>query len=69
MQSQFIVNGDVCLVLTCDNIMEEELIKTFLKQNNIIDEIRNTTVILNKSSRSGLIIGKNGKVPNDKTET
>lgn len=68
MQAQILINGQVTLVLSCDNVMEEEAIKQLLKQDNTIDEIRTNTVILSKTYQSGLIISKDPKKYETKTK-
>jgi len=58
MKTEFLVNGGVSLLITPENEMEEHLLKQLAKQDNDINEIRSTVIILNKSFRNGLFIGK-----------
>lgn len=58
MQIEVIVNGGVSLLLAPENEMEEALIKQMMKQNNDILEIRTAVVVLNKTFRNGILIGK-----------
>lgn len=58
MQVEFLVNGGVSLLLAPENEMEEALVKQMMKQNNDILEIRTAVVVLNKTFRNGILIGK-----------
>jgi len=58
MQVEFIINGGVSLILAPDNPMEEELLKGLMKQQNDITEFRSSVIILNKTFRNGIVIGK-----------
>lgn len=60
MQVEFLVNGNegVSLLMAPENPMEEELIKQLLKQQNDITQIRTAVVVLNKTFRNGIFIGK-----------
>jgi hypothetical protein len=58
MQTEFIVNGGVSLLLIPDNDAEEALIKQLMKQNNDLTEIRSRIMVLNKSFNNGVLIGK-----------
>ena len=58
MQIEFLLNGGVSLILSPENQMEEELIKGLMKQQNDLTEFRTAVVIVNKTFRNGIIIGK-----------
>ena len=58
MQVEFIVNGGVSLILAPDNQMEEELLRGLMKQQNDITEFRSSVVLLNKTFRNGIVIGR-----------
>jgi len=66
MKYDFLVNGNVTLVLTPENMMEEELLKSLAKQDNEIIELRSAAHILNKTVK-GVIITK--RVAPAKTDT
>lgn len=61
MQTQFLLNGSVSLVLSPENEAEEALIKLLLKQENDIVEIRTNVHVLNKSYSNGVVIAAKGK--------
>ena len=58
MHVEFLVNGGVSLLLSPENEMEEHLLKQLLKQNNELNEIRSSVVVLNKSFPKGILIAK-----------
>lgn len=64
MQYEFIVNGGVSILLSPENVMEEELLKQMMKQENDLQEIRTSITVLSKTFKSGLLIGK--KAPSKK---
>jgi hypothetical protein len=68
MQIELLVNGGVSILLSPDNVMEEELIKQLMKQDNILTEIRSNIVVLNKTFRNGVLIGKSSSQKKDETE-
>jgi hypothetical protein len=68
MQIELLVNGGVSILLVPDNVMEEELIKQLMKQDNILTEIRSSVMVLNKTFRSGILIGKNSTQKKDEIE-
>lgn len=70
MQIEFLVNGGVSIILSPENDMEDALLKQFCKQKNGITEIRSSVVILNKTYRGGILIGKEtvGKSEIDETK-
>lgn len=58
MQIEFIVNGGVSLLVSPENEMEEHLLKQMMKQDNDMTEIRMNIMVLNKTFKSGILIGK-----------
>jgi hypothetical protein len=58
MQIEVLVSDGVTVVLSPENEMEEALLKQLMKQSNDITEIRSTVMLLNKTYRSGIVIGK-----------
>jgi hypothetical protein len=69
MQIEFLVNGGVNILLAPENEMEEALLKQMMKQKNDITEIRTAVVVLNKTFRNGILIGKKSiGVQNDDDE-
>lgn len=67
MQYEFIVNGGVSILLVPENVMEEELLKQMMKQDNDLQEIRTSVTVLSKTFKNGLVIGK--KTPTKKEPT
>ena len=41
-----------------ENVMEEELLKQMLKQDNEINAIRSAVLVVNRTFRNGIFIGK-----------
>lgn len=68
MQIEFLVNGGVALLLSAENEMEEALLKQLMKQQNDLIEIRSSVVVLNKTFRNGVLIGKKSSFNQDKKE-
>ena len=58
MQVEFLINGGVSLLLSPESDMEAELLKALTKQTNDITEIRTSVIVLNKTFKAGLLIGK-----------
>lgn len=58
MQIEFLVNGGVSLLLSPENEMEEHLLKQLMKQKNDLVEIRSSVVVLNKTFKGGVLVGK-----------
>jgi len=56
MQVEFIVNGSVSLLLAPENDMEAALIKQLVKQKNDIIDISSTSIVLNKTFKSCVVI-------------
>lgn len=67
MQAQFIVDGEtgVKLLLSPDNAAEEELLKLMLKQDNELNEVRSSVMILNKTYRNAVLISSRQRRPVD----
>jgi hypothetical protein len=70
MQIEFLVNGGISIILSPENDMEIALLKQFCKQKNDITEIRSSIIILNKTHRGGVLIGKEtiGKFDTDESK-
>jgi len=62
MKYDFIVSDYVTLVLTPENPMEEELLKTLSRQDNDIVEFRSSMSILNKTVKNGLALTRRGMI-------
>ncbi len=58
MKIESVINGGVYILLSPENSMEEELIKTLCKQENDIVQIRSNLIVLNQSFTNGVLIGK-----------
>jgi len=58
MQVEFLINGGVSLLLSPESDMEAELLKALSKQTNDIFEIRTSIIVLNKTFKAGVLIGK-----------
>lgn len=58
MQIEILINGGVTVLLSPENPMEEELIKSLMKQENVITEFRSPVTVINKTFRNGMVIGK-----------
>ena len=74
MQVEFLINGGVSLLLSPESDMEAELLKALTKQTNDITEIRTSVIVLNKTFKAGLLIGKKNTsatnaIDKDATET
>lgn len=61
MKVQTVANGNVCIVISPENTMEEEILKQLMKQgDNEIMEIRTGVRLLEKQINTGILIGKVG---------
>ena len=59
MQTEFILdNGVLSLLLIPENTLEEELIKSLVKQDNVIQQSRSGITVLNKTLANALVISK-----------
>ena len=58
MKVEFLVNGDLTLVLSPENALEEELLKSLVKQENILQQARSGITVFNKTLPNALLIGK-----------
>lgn len=67
MQLEFVINtGGISILLSPETIMEEEMLKQVMKQDNELLEIRTNITVLSKTFKNGLLIGK--KAPTKKDE-
>ena len=58
MQIEFLINGGITLVLSPENGLEEELLKSLVKQDNILQQARSGITVFNKTLPNALLIGK-----------
>jgi len=67
MKVQTVANGSVCIVISPENSMEEEILKQLMKQTgNEITEIRAGVRVLQNQINTGILIGKIGdKAPSN----
>lgn len=56
MKTEFVLNGQLSLVLIPENPMETEMLKQLGKQRLEAVEIKNPVQIINKTVKDGLII-------------
>lgn len=70
MKVEFIVNGGLCLVLSPDTVLEEELLKTLAKQDNTLVQARGGITVFNRTLANALLIGKKSDLePDGKHDT
>ena len=70
MKVEFIVNGGLCLVLSPDTVLEEELLKTLVKQDNTLVQARGGITVFNRTLANALLIGKKSDLdPDGKHDT
>ena len=70
MKVEFIVNGGLCLVLSPDTVLEEELLKTLVKQDNTLVQARGGITVFNRTLANALLIGKKSDLePDGKNDT
>lgn len=50
--------GNLCLVLSPENTLEEELIKSLVKQDNVMHQARSGITVFNRTLPNALVIGK-----------
>ena len=68
MQVETISNDSgVTLLMVPENEMEEQVLKQFIKQENVIVEIRNPVNLLTKTVKSGIMLAKKLNSPVDNT--
>ena len=68
MQVETISNDSgVTLLMVPENEMEEQVLKQFIKQENVIVEIRNPVNLLTKTVKSGIMLAKKSTSPVDNT--
>lgn len=65
MKVEFIVNGGLCLVLSPDTVLEEELLKTLAKQDNTLVQARGGITVFNRTLANALLIGKKSDLEPD----
>lgn len=59
MQLEFVVNtSGISILLSPETVMEEEMLKQVMKQDNELQEIRTAVTVLAKTFKNGLLIGK-----------
>jgi hypothetical protein len=58
MKVQIIANGQISLILTPENPVEEATLKQITKQQNVITELRTSIHVLNNTYSNGIVIGK-----------
>jgi len=66
MQVEFLINGGLTLVLSPENVLEEELLKTLAKQDNTILQARSGITVFNKTLPNALLIGKKSTLEPEK---
>ncbi len=67
MQTEFILdNGVLSLLLSPENTLEEELIKSLVKQDNVIQQSRSGITVLNKTLANALVISKRSAMEPEK---
>lgn len=68
MKCHFLINGSTTLILSPENPLEEEIVKSLASQDNEIVQISATVTIINKTMRNGLVIGKKSFLAGTKAE-
>jgi hypothetical protein len=68
MLVEFLVNGSLTLVLSPENALEEELLKSLVKQDNILQQARSGITVFNKTLPNALLIGKKSLLEPEKKE-
>ena len=68
MLVEFLVNGSLTLVLSPENALEEELLKSLVKQDNILQQARSGITVFNKTLPNALLIGKKNLLEPEKKE-
>jgi hypothetical protein len=59
MHVEFLIGDDgVCLVMSPEGALEEELLKTLIKQDNTMQQARAGITVFNKTLGNALIIAK-----------
>jgi hypothetical protein len=62
------MNETLTLVLTPENALEEELLKSLVKQDNVLQQARGGITVFNKTLANALIIGKRSVLEPEKEE-
>lgn len=74
MHTQFVVNGEIKLIIAPETEYEKELLKALLKQENEFTEFRNPITVIDKTYTNGVVITRKGleklhnDLKNDKSE-
>ena len=68
MQVEFIVNEGLTLVLSPENPLEEELLKSLIKQDNTLLHARGGITVFNRTLANSLLIGKKNTLDPKKEE-
>ena len=55
----------MCLVLSPDTVLEEELLKTLVKQDNTLVQARGGITVFNRTLANALLIGKKSDLDPD----
>lgn len=66
MKVEFLVNGCLTLVLSPENVLEEELLKSLIKQDNTLVQARSGITVFNKTLPNALLIGKKSMLDPEK---
>lgn len=67
MQVNFLLNENLTLVLSPENPLEEELLKSLIKQDSILQQAIGSIAVFNKTLPNALIIGKRTILEPEKT--
>lgn len=67
MQVEFLIGDDgVCLVMSPEGALEEELLKTLVRQDNSMQQARAGITVFNKTLGNALIIAKKSLLEPDR---
>lgn len=68
MHVEFLIGDDgVCLVMSPEGALEEELLKTLIKQDNVMQQARAGITVFNKTLGNALVIAKKSVLESKKT--
>jgi hypothetical protein len=68
MHVEFLIGDDgVCLVMSPEGALEEELLKTLVKQDNTMQQARAGITVFNKTLGNALVIAKKSVLESKKT--
>ena len=65
MKIEFIVNGGVTGILMPENTLDEEILRTLLKQSNTFTEIRSSINVLSKTVKGCVLICSKGSIESE----